>query len=113
MSAGKLRERLTFQRRSVVDNVSGNTDGPLVDFLTTAARVRPLRGAETVLAKKLKGVLTYEIKIRSSTLSRTIATEDRAIDVRDPGRVFNIRSISNDDEHREYLTLIADTGVTT
>lgn len=113
MSAGKLRESLTFQRRSALDDGAGNTEGPFADLFTTAARVRPLRGAEQILAAKLVGNMSYEIMVRSSSLTRSLTTDDRAIDARDASIVYNLRTISNDDEHDEYLVIIAQTGVVT
>jgi head-tail adaptor len=113
--AGTLRERLTFQRRAVVPNVDGETLGDWRDVATVAARISPIaprRGnPETVLAARLQGIVLYEVVVRSSTVLRTVTTDCRAIDVRRPGRAFNVRSIVNVDENDRFLTMLCEEGV--
>lgn len=107
---GLLRERLRFERRAAGDDGAGNHVAGFAPEFIEAARVKPLRGDETVLAARLTGVTAYEITIRSNSRTRQIGPEWRAVDTRD-GAVYSIRAAVNPDEHDRYVVLTAETGV--
>lgn len=112
MSAGELRERVTFQQRSAQSDDYGNAEGAFADAFTVAARIAPARGAETIQAARLAGREPVVITIRYSSQTAQIRTEWRAYDVR-AQKYYNIRSIVNPDEHKQYLDLECDAGVAT
>jgi head-tail adaptor len=114
MAAGNLREMLHFQRRGPTDDGYGNpVSGDFSTVFTTAARLEPMRGSETVIASRLQGVQPYRLTVRSSGETWQVGAEWRAIDARDASRVFNIRSAANVDEKDAYIEMIVEKGVAT
>ncbi|MBX5285178.1 head-tail adaptor protein [Rhizobium sp. NLR10a] len=112
--AGRLRERLHFQRRQLVDDGFGNEQaGDWIIVFTTAAELKPLKGSEPVIASRLSGVQPFVIQIRSCSEARGVTTAWRAVDARNPSRIFNITSMANFDEKNAYLDLMAVQGVAT
>lgn len=112
MTIGQLRERLTFQSPSPVDDGMGNyTEGWSTEF-TCWARLEPRVGGETLLAARLSGRQVYLIVVRQSSATLRIQPDWQAVDVRDSSRVFQIKSPSrNMDEKNAYLELDAEFGV--
>lgn len=111
MAAGRLRHKIRFDRRVIVDDDgAGNVQQdwqPI--FGPVAAEIKPLRGGEEVLASRLAGVAIVEILIRSSYDSRRILPTDRAYNIRD-GTQYNLHLIENRDMKNEYLTITAEIG---
>ena len=109
-----LRERVRFERRTEAgDDGYGNVQyewaksaGPM------AARISPTQGSEDVISDRLTGIGTVDILVRSFSASEALTPEDRCVDVRS-GKIYNIRSIINPDEHRRYLLMLAERGVAT
>lgn len=114
--AGPMRERVRFQRRRPETDQFGNVLGEWATLAERAAQIRPMRGAEQIVAGKLEGRAPVEIVVRWDTLLGTgataLATDDRAVDLRN-GTVWNVRSVENRDQRRRYLTIIAEAGVAT
>lgn len=111
-AASKLRERVAFERRDLVDDGHGNQVGDWKEVFRTAARIKPMRGAETVQASRLAGEGPVVITVRSSDSTRAVTTDFRARDAR-KGTIFNILSIVNPDEKSEFLDLECKSGVAT
>lgn len=109
MPAGELRERVAFDRRPTVDDGYGNVEGEWVEQFTVWARVRPLRGSETVIAERLAGVQPATITVRRSSDTAQIAVGWRARDTR-TGTVYDITAIANPDERGAYLELMVRAG---
>ncbi|QPC43492.1 phage head closure protein [Kaustia mangrovi] len=111
MTAGRLRERLTFQRRAPIDDGYGNpVTGDWEDRFTVAARVKPSKGGETVLARRLQGVQPVVITVRSSTETRSVTPDWRAVDAR-TGTVYALRSAADMVEKNAYIEMLAESGV--
>lgn len=115
MPAGELRERVRFERRKQTgDDGYGNVQyawlkvaGPM------GARIEPGGGnAESVLADQLAAIGTYKITVHWSNETSGLDEGDRVIDERS-GAIFNIRSVTNPDERRRFLSVIADRGAAT
>lgn len=112
--AGRMREKLNFQRRSEVDDGYGNPQsGDFQTVFTDAAQIIPLKGSEPVIASRLTGVQPYIVRIRGSVAARAVTTAWRAVDARNPSRIFNIRSGANYDMKNAWLDFMADDGVAT
>ena len=112
--AGKLRDRLHFQRRALVDDGYGNEQsGDWETQFTADASLVPLRGGETVLAARLSGIQPFVIRIRSNVASREVNTSWRIVDARQPSRVFNIMAIVDPDNKNAWLDITATQGVAT
>lgn len=109
MTAGELRERMTFESRILSDDGYGNAESSFVDQFTVWARVRARGGSERVIADRLTGVLPVVIRVRVSTNTLLITTGWRAVHDRS-GTVYNITSVANMDEKRKYLDIDATSG---
>lgn len=110
--SGELRERVVFQFQQSSDDGYGNTEGAWADGPTVAARIQPLRGAETVQAARLAGRQPVKITIRWSSATAAITPDWRVQDVRS-GVIYNVRSVVNPDEHKRFLELECEKGVAT
>lgn len=109
--AGPLRELVAFENRALVDDGYGNTvSAGWTLLVATAARVEPLRGAETVQAARLAGRQPVKITVRRSSLTALITPDCRARDVRS-GVLYNVRSVMNPDEKNRYLEMECELGV--
>lgn len=111
--AGPLRERLTFQARSLADDGFGNeiASGEWEDQFTRSANLRPLRGTETVMAARLEGRQPYILTVRQSIDTRRIAIGWQIVDARDSERVFAVSAPPSDpDGKRAWLEMIVTEG---
>lgn len=122
MGAGALRELVTFEYRASVDDGYGNVSGAWTPAFpddasppvnkTFFARIKPLRGGETVQAARLAGKQPVVVTVRSSSQSRQVRVEWRLIDAR-LGTIYNVRSIVNPDEKGAFLDMECEAGVAT
>lgn len=109
--AGSLSERVQLQKWTTTTDEYGNeVGGGFVTQFTCAARLRPLRGGEEVMAGRLSGTQPYVCTIRSSTASRQVTTDWQVVDARNTARKFNITSIANSDEKGALLDLLIVQG---
>ncbi|MGO6848005.1 head-tail adaptor protein [Rhizobium leguminosarum bv. viciae] len=112
--AGKLRDKLLFQRRAIVDDGMGNEQsGDWETKFTAAAELIPLRGGEPVMAARLSGVQPYIIRIRSCATAREVTPAWRAVDARQQSRTFNITAAVDPDNKNAWLDIMATQGVAT
>lgn len=110
-TAGQLRERVAFEFQALLDDGYGNTvAGDWTTGPTVAARIVPLRGAESVQAARLAGRQPVRITVRQSDATLQVTTDWRVRDVR-AGTLYNIRSVVNPDEHDRYLDMECELGV--
>jgi SPP1 family predicted phage head-tail adaptor len=108
--AGQLKDRITFQARSNVSDDYGNeVTGPWTDQFTVSARVTASPGRETVTAQRLQGINPVDVWVRWSSQTAQIQTEWRAVDARDPSRVFAILSVTDPEEYRRQFRLLSCT----
>ena len=97
--AGELRSRFRFEQRAVNDN--GDRGGPWATAAASptadqgwAAAETALKGGEGVQAQRLQGSQPILIVVRASTETKTIDNSFRAVDARDPARVFDIKTVT-------------------
>lgn len=109
MSSGELRERIAFDLVAESDTTYGIVAGDWDEQFTRAARIRPLRGSEPVIAQRLSGVQPVVITVRSDPETRLITSAWRARDAR-AGTHYQIRAVTPD-EKRRYIDLLCETGV--
>lgn len=113
MGVSELRERVAFEKRSAVDDGSGNSEsGAYVEQFRCAAQIEPMKGTERVLAARLAGISPVTITIRYSKQASLIGTSWRITNTR-TGVRFNIRSDVNADQHKRFITIVAESGVAT
>lgn len=112
-SADELRERVTFQRRTLLNDGAGNSEGPWEDVFTVAAKIEAARGREEVLAQRLAGVRPVEITVRRSSQTVQIAPNWRAVNARKPSEIYNIHDIRDPDGKRRWHILTCTLGAPT
>lgn len=113
-SAGELRERMSFQARSTVDDGFGGQvpGGAFATSFTVWARLMPLHGGEGVLAGRLQGTQPYVITVRASSQTRQIDESWQVVDARDASRVFSIAAPPTDpyDQRGAFIDLLVVQG---
>lgn len=109
-AAGQLRERVTFQARQKISDEYGNeVSGPWESKFTVSAHVTTSPGRETITAQRLQGINPVDVWVRWSPQTAGIQTEWRAVDARDPSRVFAILSVTDTEEYRRQFRLLSCT----
>lgn len=108
MDAGKLDARIQVQRAISGDDGYGNVTTGWADLAGGKlwASMRETPGKEAVAAGRIEASRTATIRVRASSLSRTITAADRVIA---RGNVWNIRSVIEID--RATLELLVEAGV--
>jgi len=113
MASGALRQKIDFQARVTSPDEYGNEQTEWVTQFAEPAELIPLKAGESVIAARLTGTQPFVIRIRSSQRARGVTTAWRAIDARNPSRIFNITSVANFDQKNAWLDMMATEGVAT
>ena len=101
---GELRHKLEVRRANTTQNAQGGYDGPWEPVAAVWGKVEGIDGHESMLAHALEGVSSYRITIRWRW---GVRQSDQA--VLGDGTALNIRSVSDPDGKRRWLTILADT----
>jgi head-tail adaptor len=109
MQAGKLRESVTFSKRSDSDDGFGNLEAGWGSEFSVAARIAPLRGGEDVMASRLTGKQPVLVTVRRCRATLEVTPDWRLTDAR-TGTVYNIRTASPS-EDKTVIDMICETGV--
>lgn len=115
-SAGTLRFKLHFQRRSVGTDGWGGPQqdgarrGSFETVFTVRAAMTPLRGTESVMAERLAGRQPWVVAVRSSSQTRQVDTSWQIVDARDESRVFAITGAADPDGRRMWIELLVTEG---
>jgi len=116
---GQLRESVTLQNYTEVDDGAGNWFGEWFDVATVPARIQSLKGSEEVLASRLTGVQPIVVTIRNGGDVAEVGTDWRLINVGagldafgQPRGLLNIRSIIRS-ERGDWIDLLCESGVAT
>ena len=107
LTAGKLREPLTIQRKLAVSDGMGGESIQWITLATIRGDVRPLSGREAVQAMQLQASLTHRIYIRYRA---DLTPADRLV-MR--GQPLQIRAIVNVEMRNRWLELACDSVVAT
>ncbi|HYD66172.1 head-tail adaptor protein [Azospirillum sp.] len=110
--ARQLRERVAFEKRSVVSDGFGNVRGEFEQQFVCAAAIVAKFGGEAVTAARLSGQQPVVITVRQVGATAEITTDWRARDVR-TGVIYNIRSIADPDAGGQWLEMLCQSGVAT
>ncbi|WP_375414630.1 head-tail adaptor protein [uncultured Bradyrhizobium sp.] len=114
-TAGELRHRIAFDRRALIDDGAGNTEGDFEEQFVVSAKVQAKFGGEAVTAARLAGQQPIIVTIRQSSKTVLIGTDWRARDVRssanpDEQTVYNIRSIADPDDGGAWFEILCQSG---
>lgn len=110
--AGDLSWRLRFEAPAYSDDGGGGVHAGFAPRFTVWAELFNAGGSEAVQAARLEGRWLARCRIRSSTATRTISTEWRAVDAR-TSEVWNIREVDAISEARAFILLAIEKGVAT
>lgn len=104
---GKLRKRVTIQRRAkALDNSFGLSTNTWTDLRTIAAKVESLNGRELELARQRVPEASLIVTIRHVV---GLTTSDR---LKYGNRILEIGSVADPDETKRFLTLLCSETVT-
>jgi len=107
MNIGRMRHRVAFNRKKLVDDGFGNVTGDFEPLFTVWGNVRETTGKERVAAGSVENTRTATIRIRSSTQSRGLTEADQAVA---RGETWNIRGIAFADDKGTMLDLLVEAG---
>lgn len=101
MNVGKMRHRITFQRRATEKDRAGGYTDDWVDVTTTWAQISPISGKE------------YFSQVRETTVSHRIYCRHRPgidprLQIKFGNRTFRILSVINWEERNEGLTIMCE-----
>lgn len=108
-ATGDLREVVDLENFVSVDDGYGGQTQTWETVMTTAARIRTLKGGETVIAGRLAGTQTLIITVRYQPDMEDVTPAWRARNARS-GAIYNIRSVEPD-ERRQWVNLLCESGV--
>ena len=112
--AGNLRDRVRFERRTTTDDGYGNQEGAWGDLtppVVRACELKPTRGGESIQAGRLAGTALWDCWVRKDSGTNRVKVGDRAVDVRDESRTFNVRFIGDMDGKNAWLLIQMESGV--
>ena len=108
--AGAMRQKIHFQRRTIVDDGYGNEVADLETVFTDAAEFVPLRGGEAVMGARLTGIQPFIVRVHSSTQTRAVGPDWQVVDARS-GVVYAITAPPvNTDQKNAYLDIMVTQG---
>ncbi|HWY14430.1 MAG TPA: head-tail adaptor protein [Rhizomicrobium sp.] len=110
VTAGDARWRVAFDKRPPAADGAGNVEGSAwEEQFRRFARVTPLKGGEEVTAARLQGMQPAIVRVRADSSTRMVTPQWRLRDI-NSGTAYNIKSISNEDERRIWLTMMCSAG---
>lgn len=112
MSAGQMRERVSFRSQSRVQRADGGYDTTVATVVTRWASVRPVAGAEGEQAGRQFGATTYMIEIWAGDKPSGLTTDYVLRWETAPGGAvdFNIRAIRQSSLRPLALEIVAEKG---
>lgn len=111
IDAGRLIQRVAFDKRDLVDDGYGNMVGDWAEQFKTRAEYIFGRGDESVMAARLEGRSPMIVRIRKSNAAKAIATDWQMRDLAD-GTAYNVRDVTWDNS-RAVIDLLVEGGVAT
>jgi SPP1 family predicted phage head-tail adaptor len=107
MNAGKLREPVTFQRRTLTsDGAGGQTEEwATISGAPTRAQVMPVSGSERYASDRTEALVRLRLVTRYTNLLR----EGDRVTIRE--KVHNIRFLDNVEFKDKWLQIDVDGGV--
>ena len=106
-SSSKLRHKLSLQQEVLSADGVGGYSKTWQTLAMLWAELVPISGSEKLFAAQLQAATLFRVTIRyraGVTVGMRLLFDNRA---------FNIRSITNRDERRDTLEMIAEEGVAT
>lgn len=96
-------QRVTFQRRGSGQSTTGQPNGAFTNVMTTWAAIEPVSGREYFNASGERAEVTHKIDVQACSELADLKPKDRAVY---GSRIFNIKSVLNDQERGRKLLLM-------
>lgn len=109
MGPGQMQASLAFDEPVQIPDGSGGTNASWAERYACRAKIRYLRGGETVQAARLAGRQPVVVSIRRCAAAEAITPAWRMRDARS-GTIYNIRTVVPSDDRR-WLEVTAESGV--
>jgi len=109
MTAGALKERVSFAVRNEQDDGFGNTVAGWIEQFQDAAEYVNLRGGETVIAARLENRHPQIIRVRAGTATRRVTADWRVTDTRTKVE-YAIRDVTASTDNK-WIDLLCERGV--
>lgn len=106
--AGGMKKRIAFQSESRVTDAIGGAAVSWATQTTVWGKLIPLRGAERIEGGRLASTDEFSLEVRSSSETRAVKPSWRAVI---DGVNYQIRNITNPDQHNEKLVMTLERGV--
>jgi SPP1 family predicted phage head-tail adaptor len=103
MRAGKLRHRVTLQRKTSTRDAAGQHIEPWTDLGTVRASIEPLSGIERLDGGAEYAESTVRVRMRHSSLTGSLTPADR---LSYGGQVYDIQNVANLWERDRELVLM-------
>jgi SPP1 family predicted phage head-tail adaptor len=110
MPAGRLRNRVIFQRETQTPDEGGGHSVAWGNDLELWAEFYPERTRERIEAGRVTAPLAGTLRIRWSPVTKEIHAGDRVLIEDQP---WNIRSIADENMRRQFLVMTVESGVAT
>lgn len=110
--AGDLRFRVRFDKRTEVEGSYGGKQSDWSAQFTRWADIRPLKGSEPVVAKRLTGIQPVIIIVRRDSDTETITSGWRACEVDGDAvlRTYALKTAVDMERNQEFITMMAESG---
>jgi SPP1 family predicted phage head-tail adaptor len=102
MQAGKLRHRVTFQRRTAAQDTIGEREHEWIDVMPVWAWLRPATGREIIASGGPLNEAPHRVTTRFYA-----AIDDVKLRIKFGDRIFNIHSKSNFEERGIFVEFLA------
>jgi SPP1 family predicted phage head-tail adaptor len=79
MTAGKRRERVTFQRFTSASDGAGGTVQTWTDLIGRYCEVKPISGGERAAAQQTESPRNYRLSVPNDSGTRALTTADRVV----------------------------------
>ncbi|WP_445222119.1 phage head closure protein [Bradyrhizobium sp. Pa8] len=106
---GELRQEVKLEKQVSVSDGAGGSTISWVEVLTTPARIKYLKGGETVMSGRLQGTQTVVVTVRNQPGLGDADPTWRLTSTRS-GRAYDIKSITPD-ERSAFVDILAEIGV--
>ncbi|MBB4192792.1 phage head closure protein [Rhizobium aethiopicum] len=109
MTAGALKERVSFAVRNEQDDGYGNTVAGWIEQFQDAAEFIHMRGGEAVISARLENRHPQVIRVRASAATRRVTADWRITDTR-TGTEYAIRDVTRSTENKS-IDFLCERGV--
>lgn len=110
MPIGRARKRARFEEKVRTPDGAGGNAVAWSEIATVWAWLAPERGRERLDGGRLESNVGAVLQVRSLSATRSVVPENRVVI---DGVVWNVRSITNPDQHDRWLEMVIERGVAT